>query len=159
MNSLTITRNTLVARIIHHVLSQGIIGCLFVGQTCGKYSRSKCFTLPSSPPATVFISPRHRRHRTRCMLRMQSLVNGIVYLFLSWFGLIALIRSLVNQQTIGPIVLVVGITLSEECLRLLPARHNSAVLFGLFPSIAGERKCLRRHLGLHKTVFVTTFCM
>lgn len=82
---------------------------------------------------------------------MQSLANGVVYLFLSWFGLIALIRSVVNQQTIGPIVLVVGLTLSEECLRLLPARHYSAVLFGLFPSIAGERKRSQRPLGATNT--------
>lgn len=80
------------------------------------------------------------------MLRVQSFLNGIAYLLLSWFGLIALIRSIVNQPTIGPIVLFVGLMLLEECLRLLPARHHAAVLFGLFPSIAGECECRRRPL-------------
>ena len=69
-----------------------------------------------------------------------SFINGVLYLFLSWFGLVALIRSVVNQQTIGPIVLFIGLTLMEECLRFLPTRHYAALLFGLFPSIAGEWK-------------------
>ena len=34
-----------------------------------------------------------------------SLANGVVYLFLSWFGILALVQSIVNQATIGPIVL------------------------------------------------------
>lgn len=67
-----------------------------------------------------------------------SFLNGVIYLFLSWLGLVALIRSIVNQPTIGPIVLFVGFMLLEECLRFLPSRHYSAVIFGLFPSIAGE---------------------
>jgi AGZA family xanthine/uracil permease-like MFS transporter len=36
-----------------------------------------------------------------------SLTNGIIYLFLSWFGILALVQSIVNQATIGPIVLFV----------------------------------------------------
>ncbi|CAN0017419.1 unnamed protein product [Ascophyllum nodosum] len=64
-----------------------------------------------------------------------SLVNGIVYMFLSWFGLVALIRSIVNSPTVGPIVLFVGLTLLDECFRFLPPRHYVALAFGLFPSI------------------------
>lgn len=72
------------------------------------------------------------------LILVQSFMNGVVYLFLSWFGLFALIRSFINQQTIGPIVLFVGLTLLEECFCFLPARHYAPVLFGLFPSVAGE---------------------
>ncbi|CAM9464185.1 unnamed protein product [Ascophyllum nodosum] len=64
-----------------------------------------------------------------------SLINGIVYLFVSWFGLLALIRSGVNKATVGPIVLVVSLMIFEECLRSLPSRHYVAMVFGLFPSI------------------------
>ncbi|CAM9416209.1 unnamed protein product, partial [Ascophyllum nodosum] len=64
-----------------------------------------------------------------------SLINGIFYMFLSWFGLLALIRSIVNQATIGPIVLFVGLALLEECFRNLPSRHYVAMVFGLFPSV------------------------
>lgn len=67
-----------------------------------------------------------------------SLLNGVLYLILSLFGLIALIRSIVNQPTIGPIVLFVGLMLLEECMNFLPPRHYAAFLFGLFPSIAGK---------------------
>lgn len=73
-----------------------------------------------------------------CVAGEKSVLNGITYFVLSWFGLIALIRSIVNQATIGPIVLFVGFMLLEECFRFLPARHYVAVLFGMFPSIAGE---------------------
>ncbi|CAN0018893.1 unnamed protein product [Sphacelaria rigidula] len=65
-----------------------------------------------------------------------SMLNGVLYLVLSLFGLIALIRSIVNQPTIGPIVLFVGLMLLEECMNFLPPRHYAAFLFGLFPSIA-----------------------
>ncbi|CAM9464400.1 unnamed protein product [Ascophyllum nodosum] len=64
-----------------------------------------------------------------------SVINGILYMFLSWFGLFALIRSIVNQATVGPIVLFVGLALLEECFRCLPSRHYAAMAFGLFPSV------------------------
>lgn len=67
-----------------------------------------------------------------------SLINGILYLFLSWFGLVALIRAIVNTPTVGPIVLFVGLALIEESFRFLPSRHYVAVMFGLFPSICGK---------------------
>mmetsp|Transcript_23532 Transcript_23532/g.42434 ORF Transcript_23532/g.42434 Transcript_23532/m.42434 type:complete len:339 (+) Transcript_23532:150-1166(+) len=34
-----------------------------------------------------------------------SVANGLIYLVMSWFGILALIQSIVNQATIGPIVL------------------------------------------------------
>ena len=67
-----------------------------------------------------------------------SLINGVLFMFLSWFGLVALIRSIVNQPTVGPIVLFVGLSLIGECFRFLPSRHYVAIVFGLFPSICGE---------------------
>ncbi|CAN0177755.1 unnamed protein product [Laminaria digitata] len=92
-------------------------------------------SLFGSPFGTVmyFGHPAHKKSGAKTGF---SVLNGIAYLFLSWFGLIALIRSIVNQPTIGPIVLFVGLMLLEECLRFLPASHYAAVLFGLFPSIA-----------------------
>ncbi|CAM9100814.1 unnamed protein product [Discosporangium mesarthrocarpum] len=64
-----------------------------------------------------------------------SLMNGIVFLVFSWFGLFALIRSVVNSPTIGPIVLFVGLAITEEAIRFVPERHYAALLVGLFPSI------------------------
>jgi hypothetical protein len=53
----------------------------------------------------------------------------------SWFGLLALIQSLVNPATIGPIVFFVGLQINEECLNFMPSRHYSAYIIGLFPSV------------------------
>ncbi|CAM9464258.1 unnamed protein product [Ascophyllum nodosum] len=64
-----------------------------------------------------------------------SLINGIVYLFISWVGLFGVIRSLVSKATVGPIVLFVGLAMLEECFRYLPSRHLVVMVFGLFPSI------------------------
>lgn len=53
----------------------------------------------------------------------------------SWFGVLALIQSLVNQATIGPIVFFVGLMVNEEALNFMPSRHYSAYIIGLFPSV------------------------
>ena len=64
-----------------------------------------------------------------------SLANGAIYFVLSWFGILALMQSIVNQATIGPIVLFVGLMINEEALNFMPARHYSAYMVGLFPSV------------------------
>ncbi|KAL3923999.1 MAG: hypothetical protein SGILL_001311 [Bacillariaceae sp.] len=64
-----------------------------------------------------------------------SLINGIIYLIFSWFGLLALLQSIVNPATVGPIVFFVGLQVNEEALNFLPARHYSAFILGLFPSV------------------------
>lgn len=64
-----------------------------------------------------------------------SLVNGSVFLIFSWFGILALIQSIVNQPTIGPIVFFVGLQVNEEALNFMPSRQYSAYIIGLFPSI------------------------
>ena len=53
----------------------------------------------------------------------------------SWFGILALIQSIVNQPTIGPIVFYVGLQVNEEALNFMPNRQYSAYIIGLFPSI------------------------
>jgi hypothetical protein len=50
-------------------------------------------------------------------------------------GILALIQSIVNQATIGPIVFFVGLQVCEEALAFMPQRHYSAFIIGLFPSI------------------------
>ncbi len=54
---------------------------------------------------------------------------------MSWFGILALIQSLVNQATIGPIVFFVGLMINEETLNFMPSRHYSAYILGLFPLV------------------------
>ena len=68
---------------------------------------------------------------------MHKYVSKVSMFFsvLSWFGVLALIQSLVNQATIGPIVLFVGLMINEEALNFMPSRHYSAYIVGLFPSV------------------------
>ena len=54
---------------------------------------------------------------------------------MSWIGVLALIQSLVNPATIGPIVLMVGLMVNEEALNFMPSRHYAAYIIGLFPQI------------------------
>jgi len=64
-----------------------------------------------------------------------SLMNGLIYFVLSWFGVLALIQSIVNPATIGPIVFFVGLQVNEEALNFMPSRHYAAYIIGVFPSI------------------------
>ncbi|CAD7700422.1 unnamed protein product [Ostreobium quekettii] len=64
-----------------------------------------------------------------------SLMNGVLYIAFSWFGIFALIRSIVNQATIGQIILFVGLLINEEALVFMPKRHYAAFIVGLFPSV------------------------
>lgn len=54
---------------------------------------------------------------------------------MSWFGILALIQSIVNSATIGPIVFFVGLQINEEALNFMPSRHYPAYIIGIFPSI------------------------
>jgi hypothetical protein len=62
------------------------------------------------------------------------LYHSILSIF-SWFGILALIQSLVNQATIGPIVFFVGLMVNQEALDFMPSRHYVAYIIGMFPSI------------------------
>eukprot|EP00977_Amphora_coffeiformis_P025298 scaffold19220_cov180-Amphora_coffeaeformis.AAC.3 len=77
----------------------------------------------------------HPAYKKSGALTGYSLTNGFVYLALSWFGILALMQSIVNQATIGPIVLFVGLAVNEEALNCIPPRHYAAYIIGLFPSI------------------------
>jgi hypothetical protein len=77
----------------------------------------------------------HPAHKKSGALTGYSLSNGIIYIFMSWFGILALMQSLTNQATIGPIVLFVGLMMNEEVLNFIPSRHYAAYIIGLFPSI------------------------
>lgn len=42
---------------------------------------------------------------------------------LSWFGVLALVQSVISQACIGPIVLFVGLMVNEEALDFTPHRR------------------------------------
>jgi adenine/guanine/hypoxanthine permease len=86
-----------------------------------------------SPFGTV-IYIGHPAHKRSGALIGYSVANGCCYLVMSWFGILALIQSFVNQATIGPIVLFVGFMCNEEAINFMPPRHYAAYIIGLFPS-------------------------
>jgi adenine/guanine/hypoxanthine permease len=90
-------------------------------------------SMMGSPFGTV-IYIGHPAHKRSGALVGYSVVNGCCYLILSWFGVLALVQSLVNQATIGPIVLFVGLMCNEDAINYMPPRHYAAYIVGLFPS-------------------------
>jgi adenine/guanine/hypoxanthine permease len=91
-------------------------------------------SLFGSPFGTV-IYIGHPAHKRSGALVGYSLTNGMIYIVLSWFGVLALMQAIVNPATIGPIVLFVGLMVNEEALSFMPPRHYGAYIIGLFPSI------------------------
>jgi adenine/guanine/hypoxanthine permease len=90
-------------------------------------------SLFGSPFGTV-IYIGHPAHKRSGALVGYSVVNGMCYLIMGWFGILALIQSLVNQATIGPIVLFVGFMCNEDAINFMPPRHYAAYIIGVFPS-------------------------
>jgi adenine/guanine/hypoxanthine permease len=82
-----------------------------------------------SPFGTV-IYIGHPAHKRSGAQTGYSLANGIIYIILSWIGVLALMQSIVNQATIGPIVLFVGLMVNSEALEFMPARHYPAYIIG-----------------------------
>jgi adenine/guanine/hypoxanthine permease len=86
-----------------------------------------------SPFGTV-IYIGHPAHKRSGALIGYSVANGCAYIIMSWFGILALIQSFVNQATIGPIVLFVGFMCNEDAINFMPSRHYAAYVIGIFPS-------------------------
>lgn len=63
------------------------------------------------------------------------LTTSSLHSIFSWLGILALLQSIVNRATIGPIVFFVGLQINEEALNFMPSRHYAAYIIGLFPSI------------------------
>ena len=59
-------------------------------------------------------------------------MNGFVYLILCLSGVVPTILSLIPTIAIGPIIMIFGIMICEECTLHIPQRHHSAIFFGLF---------------------------
>ena len=59
-------------------------------------------------------------------------MNGFIYLILTLSGVVPTILSLIPTIAIGPIIMIFGIMICEECTLHIPQRHHSAIFFGLF---------------------------
>jgi adenine/guanine/hypoxanthine permease len=61
-----------------------------------------------------------------------SIMNGTVYLILGLVGIVPVILSLIPTIAIGPIILIFGLMICEECTKHIHQRHHAAIFFGLF---------------------------
>jgi len=59
-------------------------------------------------------------------------MNGCVYLILGLSGIIPVILSLIPVIAIGPIIMIFGLMICEECTKHIHQRHHAAIFFGLF---------------------------
>ncbi|KAI2504534.1 purine nucleobase transmembrane transporter [Fragilaria crotonensis] len=61
-----------------------------------------------------------------------SIMNGTIYLILGLSGIVPVILSLIPAIAIGPIIMIFGLMICEECTKHIPQRHHGAIFFGIF---------------------------
>jgi len=88
-----------------------------------------------SPVGTV-IYIGHPVHKRVGAKTGYSIMNGFIYLILTLTGVIPVILSVIPSIAIGPIIMIFGIMICEECTQHIPRRQHSAIFFGLFFGIS-----------------------
>jgi AGZA family xanthine/uracil permease-like MFS transporter len=71
-----------------------------------------------------------------------SAATGVMVIVLSWFGIIALMSSLIPLVAISPILLYIGMLIGAQAFQETPERHAPAVVLALIPNIAAWGKLL-----------------
>ena len=71
-----------------------------------------------------------------------SAATGLMVIALSWFGIIALLLSLVPVVAISPILLYIGMLIGAQAFQETPKAHAPAVVLSLVPHLAAWCKTL-----------------
>jgi AGZA family xanthine/uracil permease-like MFS transporter len=71
-----------------------------------------------------------------------SAATGLMVIVLSWFGIIALLLSLVPVVAISPILLYIGMLIGAQAFQETPKSHAPAVVLALTPHLAAWCKTL-----------------
>jgi AGZA family xanthine/uracil permease-like MFS transporter len=71
-----------------------------------------------------------------------SAATGLMVIILSWFGIIALLLSLVPVVAISPILLYIGMLIGAQAFQETPKAHAPAVVLALVPHLAAWCKTL-----------------
>jgi AGZA family xanthine/uracil permease-like MFS transporter len=71
-----------------------------------------------------------------------SAATGLMVIVLSWFGIIALLLSLVPVVAISPILLYIGMLIGAQAFQETPKSHAPAVVLALVPHLAAWCKTL-----------------
>jgi len=71
-----------------------------------------------------------------------SAATGVMVIVLSWFGVIAVMSSLIPLVAISPILLYIGMLIGAQAFQETPTRHAPAIVLALIPNIAAWGKLL-----------------
>jgi AGZA family xanthine/uracil permease-like MFS transporter len=71
-----------------------------------------------------------------------SAATGLMVIILSWFGVIALLLSLVPVVAISPILLYIGMLIGAQAFQTTPLKHAPAIALALTPHLAAWAKLL-----------------
>jgi len=71
-----------------------------------------------------------------------SAATGLMVIVLSWFGIIALISSLIPVVAISPILLYIGMLIGAQAFQESPKSHAPAVVLALTPHLAAWGKLM-----------------
>src|SRR6187402_3369283 len=71
-----------------------------------------------------------------------SAATGLMVIVLSWFGIIALVSSLIPVVAISPILLYIGMLIGAQVFQETPRSHAPAVVLALVPHLAAWCKTL-----------------
>jgi AGZA family xanthine/uracil permease-like MFS transporter len=69
-----------------------------------------------------------------------SAATGIMVIILSWFGVIAVLMSLIPVVAISPILLYIGMLIGAQAFQETPKSHAPAVILSLIPQVAAWGK-------------------
>jgi adenine/guanine/hypoxanthine permease len=71
-----------------------------------------------------------------------SAATGVMVIVLSWFGIIALLSSLVPVVAISPILLYIGMLIGAQAFQETPKSHAPVIVLALVPHLAAWCKAL-----------------
>jgi AGZA family xanthine/uracil permease-like MFS transporter len=71
-----------------------------------------------------------------------SAATGVMVIVLSWFGIIAVMSSLIPLVAISPILLYIGMLIGAQAFQETPKHHAPAIVLAVIPNIAAWGKLL-----------------
>jgi AGZA family xanthine/uracil permease-like MFS transporter len=69
-----------------------------------------------------------------------SAATGVMVLVLTWFGIVALMSSIIPVVAILPILLYIGMLIGSQAFQETPSRHAPAIVLAFLPQIAAWGK-------------------
>lgn len=85
-------------------------------------------------PTTVYMSSVSAKHQNA--RRGYSVLNGIVFLFASTFGVVAVLSEIIPLSVIAPILVFVGMSMIVQTFSSVEKKHFPAVIVAMFPYLA-----------------------